>query len=262
MNYFDNELNILEWFQDISLQYVWFPYQSNDSMSLFSSVNNYKNFKEWINSSGKSDPPPDFYNPKLKIMMDVMRIDDHGHMNKKGKFTNPVNQKESEIQKQIRNSGILDVFPNVQHIVVNAISDLPTYEDHNHNFYFENFSRTIKKHITNIPLYKQNHPGFSTAFFVFDESTPYIIAKDENQVKKGIQRGEKIHYYSYLHFADKKFVNVFLNSDIDFLIWYSPFKHFDTNLKDVPIACVYDIKSLNISDFTEYPENLIMSVEE
>ena len=41
--------------------------------------------KKWINSSGKNDPPPDFYNDKKKLMMDVMRIDDHAYINKKGK---------------------------------------------------------------------------------------------------------------------------------------------------------------------------------
>ena len=33
----------------------------------------------WIDSSGKDQLPPDFYNDKDKIMMEVMRVDDHGY---------------------------------------------------------------------------------------------------------------------------------------------------------------------------------------
>ena len=262
MNYFDNEMKILEWFRDVPTQCVCFPHQSEDCVNLYTSLTNSENFKEWINSSGKSDPPPDFYNPKLKIMMDVMRVDDHGHVNENGKFINPVNQRESEIQRQIRTSGFLDNFPNLQEIIVNAVTDLPSYEDHNHNYYFENFSRTIKKHIERIPLYQRNHPEYVTTFFVFDESSGYVLVDDEKQAERGVKKGEQFYYRPYLHFSDKRFADIFLNSNIDFLIWYSPFKHFETTMPEMPTACVYDIKKLTSSDFIDYPAKLIMSVDE
>ena len=119
MNYFDNELNIMEWFRNVWEQYVWFPVENEQCVDLYLSLSSEEHFAEWINSSGKADPPPDFYNPKTKMMMDVMRIDDHGHTDSRGKFVNPVNQRESAIQKELRTSGFLDAFPNVKSIFVN-----------------------------------------------------------------------------------------------------------------------------------------------
>ena len=92
-------------------------------------------------------PPPDFYNDKLKLMMDVMRIDDHAFESKNGKIVNPTNQRESVIQKQIRKSGLLDSFPNVKNVIVTAVTDLTTDEDHNYKFYYSNFERVLMKQI-------------------------------------------------------------------------------------------------------------------
>ena len=41
-------------------------------------INIAKTVDNWIDSSGKDQPTPDFYNEKDKIMMEVMRVDDHG----------------------------------------------------------------------------------------------------------------------------------------------------------------------------------------
>ena len=41
-------------------------------------------WKTWIDASSKNALPPDFYNNKFKLMMDVMRIDDHTFVDKNG----------------------------------------------------------------------------------------------------------------------------------------------------------------------------------
>ena len=261
MNYFDNELNIMEWFRYVLEQHVWFPVENEQCVNLYLSLSSNENFAEWINSSGKADPPPDFYNPQTKMMMDVMRIDDHGHTDSRGRFVNPVNQRESAIQKELRTSGFLDAFPNVQSIFVNAVTDLSEHEDHNYGFYLENFIRTVEKHIKSIPLYQKNHPGYKTVFFVFDESCGYVLAEDESQVQNGIKEGEAFFCSPYLHFADKRFVEIIIGSGIDYFIWFSPFKHFDSDMPELPSVCVYDVSQINLADFEEYPQNLIMSTE-
>lgn len=43
--------------------------------------------------------PPDYYSDDLKLMMDVMRIDDHSHKNKKGKKVNHTYAWESQMEK-------------------------------------------------------------------------------------------------------------------------------------------------------------------
>lgn len=261
MNYFDNELNILEWFRNVPEQQVLFPIENQECIDLYLSLSSNERFSEWVNNSGKADPPPDFYNPKTNLMMDVMRIDDHGHIDSKGKYINPVNQRESVIQKELRSSGLLDAFPNVQSIFVNTVTDLPAHEDHNYNYYLENFSRTVKKHIQSIPLYQKNHQEYETVFFVFDESGGYVLAENEQQVLKGVKEGEAFYCSPYLHFADKRFAEIMIGTDIDYLIWYSPFKHFESDMPDLPTVCVYDVKKINLADFEDYPQNLIVSTE-
>lgn len=262
MNYFDNEENILEWFRNTFEQQVLFPIENAECTELYLSLSDERKFLDWINSSGKGDPPPDFYNPKINMMMDVMRVDDHGHIVGKGKYINPVNQRESQIQRELRESGFLDMFPNVQSVFVNAVTDLSEREDHNYQFYVDNFKRTLEKHIRSIPLYRKNHPNYKVVFFVFDESCGYVVADSIEQAKKGVSQGEMFCCYPYICFMDKRFVDVFIGTDIDYVIWFSPYKHFDSDMPELPTVCVYDVKNMNLSECIDYPEDLMMSTEE
>jgi len=79
---FDNEENILVHFRESDLHPLAFP-QSTDVWNVYQSIYNEKEWKKWINSSKKSDNPPDFYNVTRKLMMEVMRFDDNGHKNGK-----------------------------------------------------------------------------------------------------------------------------------------------------------------------------------
>lgn len=262
MNYFDNEKNILDWFRNTFEQQVLLPVENKECIELYFSLSDEKKYVNWINSSGKSDPPPDFYNPKIKMMMDVMRVDDHGRIVGNGKYINPVNQKESKIQRELRESGFLDMFPNVQQVFVNAVADLSETEDHNYKFYLENFRRTLEKHIRRIPLYRTNHPGYKVVFFVFDESCGYVVADSQEVIQRGVRKGEMFYGYPYLCFMDKRFVEVFVGTDIDYVIWFSPFKHFESDMPELPTVCIYDVKKMDLLECEEYPEELIISTEE
>ena len=191
-----------------------------------------------------------------------MRVDDHGHIDAHGRFVNPVNQRESDIQRELRKSGLLDNFPNLQSIFVNAVTDLPWKEDHNYDYYLENFMRTLKKHVKSIPIYQENHPGYQTAFFVFDESSNYVLVEDEQLAQTGVKKGQEFFCRPYLHFADKRFVEVIIDANVDYLIWYSPFKHFESTMPELPNVCIYDVKQIKLESFKDYPRNLIMSTEE
>lgn len=155
MNFFDDESKIIEWLQSVKVNKVLLLNDSVAVREIFASIHDPEEWKLWSDSSGKSDPPPDFYNDKLKLMMDVMRIDDHAFESKNGKIVNPTNQRESVIQKQIRKSGLLDSFPNVKNVIVTAVTDLPTDEDHNYKFYYSNFERVLMKHNNQIDLYEK-----------------------------------------------------------------------------------------------------------
>ena len=241
MNFFDDESKIIKCLQGVKLNKVFLLSDSIVVKEIFASIHDAEEWKSWSNSSGKSDPPPDFYNDELKFMMDVMRIDDHAFENKNGKIVNPTNQQESMIQKEIRKSGMLDSFPNVKDIIVNAITDLPTDEDHNYKFYYSNFERVLMKHNNQIDLYKKNHPGYETIFLVLDESSAYF--EMESKMNNGVVKGRS-HYW----FWDSRFVNILKKLRTDYLIWYAPFKYYEVlqgdEKPDLPEVCVIDIKNI------------------
>lgn len=238
MNFFDDENKIIEWLQDVECSSVCFPIENDELVEIFESIHNEEQWKLWKNSSGNSDPPPDFYCDKLKLMMDVMRVDDHAYKNKKGKIVNPTNAQESAMQKELRQSGILDRFPNVKNIICNAMTDLPTEQDHNYKFYKNNFIRTIEEHKRKIDLYKQNHPGFKTLFFILDESSAYF---ESEQNHDAIIDGTHIKGYPHFWLLDQAFTNVFMGSEIDYVIWFAPYKqeHLFCNII-LPEVVVYN----------------------
>lgn len=241
MNFFDDESKIIEFLQGVQLNKVFLSNDITAVKEIFASIHDAEEWKLWSNSSGKSDPPPDFYNDKLKVMMDVMRIDDHAFEKKNGKIVNPTNQQESMIQKEIRKSGMLDNFPNVKDVMVTAVTGLPTDEDHNYKFYYSNFERVLMKHNNQIDLYGKIHPGYKTIFLVLDESSAYFEMK--SKMDNGVMKGQP-HYW----FWDNMFVKVLKKLRIDYLIWHAPFKYYEVpkgdEKPDLPEVCVIDIKDI------------------
>ena len=124
---------------------------------------------KWIDSSGKNDPPPDFYNDTKMLMMDVMRVDDHSVQGRKT-IQNANRARQHELEKEIRQKLGMGFEPF--ELIVSAATDLPTEEDHNYVFYRDDFKRTIEKHITKITRYKNNHPDHAVIFLVYDN---YIV---------------------------------------------------------------------------------------
>ena len=264
MNFYDDEQMIIEDFQLVLNSEVCFPYASREAVEVFKSVRNTKKWAHWTYNAGKADPPPDFFSEKYQLMMEVMRVDDHAYINQKGALINPVNMRESQIQKEIRQK-IKAAQPDVDFsdlkIMVNAITDLPSNEDHNYQRYCANFRRALEKHIQKIPLYRSNHPDKKLVFFVFDESTAYTLVDDPEVAKRGPIALEPFVAKPVFHFLDNRFVNVFRNSDIDYLIWYAPYKVFHGSPAQLPKVCVFDVKWYNYKYNTDYPEELIVSAE-
>lgn len=134
MNRFDDEDKIISQFQRVNDNEVMFATQSETIEAVYLSIHTEALWNNWINSSGKSDPPPDYYSPKDELMMDVMRVDDHAFVDKKGKIQNPTNAGESKLYKELKESGIQEIFPNTE-LIVNAKTLLPSEQDHNYLFY-------------------------------------------------------------------------------------------------------------------------------
>ena len=262
MDHFTEEKNIIEFFQFEDSTSIFFPVFNSELRLVFSSIYKKKNWKKWIDSSGKNAPPPDFYNKDLQLMMDVMRIDDHEYISAKGKVVNEQRKIESQAIAQIKKS---DQYKELKEPIIFAdiFTDLPTDEDHNFGRYKECFWRTIENHKKKIPNYQKNHPGYKVIFFVFDESSAYCetTEKFSGTMKKGMSFEGRPH----VQFLDKEFLKVMENSEIDYLIWYTPYKKIDFDPKgkffDLPKAAFYSRTAMNFNYLT-YDYNRIISVEE
>lgn len=260
MNYFDKEIHILQMFQDEEYSDIFFPFESEQAERIFHCIHDSEKWKQWKDNSAKGAPPPDFYCDAFKCMMEIMRIDDHAYI-KHGKLINPTNQRESEIQQKLKQSGFLESFPNSDGVIVNAITDLPSDEDHNYQRYKENFTRELNKHKSKIPQYKKNHPGYQLVFFVLDESSSYMeLAGNPASIRRAPGRKHKAS--PHMHFFDKDFLTPVINSDIDYLIWYSPFKNTPGN-PQYPHATIIDIKEMskNKDKLIHYLAEKMLSVE-
>lgn len=262
MNYYDNENNIMLSFREVECDEVYFPVESFAAIEMFESIHDVEKWSKWVDSSGKADLPPDFYSNEFGIMMDVMRVDDHAFLNKKGKVMNPVNEEESKIQRELKEAGFQEMFPNAQ-ILVNADSRLTSEDDHNYTFYLDNFARTLKHHGNRILQYRKNHPNKKLAFFIFDESSAYFEIKKRKNTEKIRYVNELMAGSPHMFVLDAAFINLLREFDLDYLIWYAPFKLLNTtngNIK-LPKVCVFDIKKLNGINVIQYDKNKMISCE-
>lgn len=261
MYYLDSEKSIIKHFQSVNPKSVCFFNENEESIKVFESIHNQKNWKQWVESAGKSNPPPDFFSDTYRYMMDVMRVDDHSYKNKKGKVVNPTNSHIRDIEKEIIQSGIAEHCPNAE-LIINACTDLPTDKDHNYKYYHKNFVRVIENHKKSINLYKKNHPNYKVIFFIMDESSAYFLADNIDDITKDRQVSEMVLGRPHFHFWDKNFIKTFKNSNIDYLIWYTPFKLINSSIGklDLPEVCVFDTKE-PIDQHWEYDENYMISAE-
>lgn len=259
MNLFDDENKIIESFQRIQDSEVLFLDIDDEIEAIYRSIHENAEWGDWTYSAGKADPPPDFYNDKMMAMMDVMRVDDHAFLSEKGKVINPTNAGESRLRKELDKSGILECFPNCNDVFINVKTSLPTYEDHNYIFYKENFIRVIGEHVSKLELYKKNHPGYKIAFFVMDESSAYFSLYDNTEK---LEEGKMVKGTPHFFFFDKVFVEAIKATQIDYLIWYAPFKLLKSNNESftLPQAVIYNIHEMDFDDI-EYKQSEMRSIE-
>ena len=260
MNRYDKEINIIRDFQWMNNSEIALMTKDLKTISVLKSIHSKRKWKKWIDSSSKNDLPPDFYNPDLKLMMDVMRVDDHTHIDKNGKIVNLHNKRESELLvEMINKNDSLRIAAEKGNVFIIPRIDLPTDEDHNYNNYKECYNRVINKHIKKIKKYKENHPGYKVIFFVVDESSPYIKCFGE---KRARVVGESIYAQPHFWWVDNNMLSCFRDSEVDYLIWMTPYKHFDSKEKVVlPKAIIYNVKKIKYDKLTTYNSSEMESIE-
>ena len=244
MNGFYDEAQIITNLQDVDTSSVLLINDLEDEEDIFQSIYDSKSWKEWIDSSGRGDPPPDYYCDSQKLMLEVMRVDDHAFLSKKGKIVNPYKTKETEIFQELKDKGFLNIGAGKDlQVIINAVTELPTEEDHNYSFYLNNFRRVIESHKKKIRQYKKNHPGYKMIFLVFDESSTYL--ETDQPRPKIVLKGQAIYGKRHFHFWDSAFLKTFIQSEIDYLIWYTPYKFMETASGEIitePRVCVFNTR--------------------
>lgn len=97
MNRLDKEERIVNEFHLLQSREVGLFPENKQTKLIYNSISNTAQWKQWVDTSAKNELPPDFYNDKLKLMMDVMRIDDHAYVDEKGIVINRHNERESKL---------------------------------------------------------------------------------------------------------------------------------------------------------------------
>ncbi len=260
MNRLDKEDRIIEQLQMFDINEALMIPMKYKTFLILNEIHNESNWKNWIDSSAKNELPPDFFNPKKKLMMDVMRIDDHAYMDENGKIVNPHNRRESELIDELtRNNEAMRKAAEVGHLIVIPYTGLSGEQDHNYNYYVDNFNRVVNNHIKKIDNYRKNHPGYKTIFLVFDESSPYAKCPDE---KRPTKVGEAFYAYPHLWWCDKNMINCLKNSKIEYLVWVTPYKHFDSVGKvELPKITIIDVKKIKYKKLIEYIPSDMQSLE-
>ena len=228
---FDNEQNILNYL----LRYTEQVLLSNGNSFEKKILRYIKDIDSFTSNNGHGDLPPDYYSDRYSVMFDVLRINDT-EVNKK---YNPIKIEERKMRKQVLKSGMLDT-PNI--ITVFASDDV---NEHSFDKYIKQAKRTIKNHIDKIPLWIKEHPAIKNkGLLVFDE-TEFCF---EGFVKY-VGNGEFAYCYKsplVIHEAwnDKMFVQPIYESNLDFVIWFCPYKPYG----NIPMKHNIKFPSIVIAD--------------
>lgn len=263
MKTFDNEDAIIDFFKSTSIDELVLIGDINTCKNIANSILDDDLWADWKSSFGKNDSPPDFYNDKNEIMMDVMRVDDH-ETKQKNKIINLTHQKEGKAIKKILNELGANINEDTM-IIPNVCTDLPTFEDHDYSKYLSCFERVINKHKDSIPLYKKNHPNYKTIFLIFDESSGYIESALKN-INFEPQINQSVLGEIHLYCLDRKFIKIIKDSETDYIIWFAPYKQYilpDKKCMPFPKGVIIDVNSINIDDkeFVDYNSTLMVSSE-
>lgn len=104
MVFAEKEFNLINDFQRLYTKEIFLVHETDEIKNVVASILTSEIWDKWTDASAKDVPPPDFYCDNLNLMMEVMRVDDHG-FKKKGNIINPTYDREHQIEKQLREVG-------------------------------------------------------------------------------------------------------------------------------------------------------------
>ena len=220
-----------------------------------------KEWDVWTLNNGHDRPPPDFYSEAHKLMFDVMRINDSERqiVTTKGKTKkkNPILAKEARIMQEIKAA-----FPDVENrnIFINVMPDGNFDESHNYKQYCEHANRVFDSHIKSIPLCRHLHPTFKMGFLVMDETESYFMHQNIIDAYAAFDPNKQylVNGYPHIPINDRRIMQTLLDNDIDFVIWYMPYKHREGSPLQPPKLVFYDLCCKKVEmKMRDYPSYLL-----
>lgn len=167
----------------------------------------------WIDASEITGFTPDFYSDRYPLMADVMQVTECTHYVQSGKKLRLINPALAEEMQQIYQRAKAGVYGQLDGL---AIGTAAPSHDRNYQFWLDEFIRVTQKHNEYIPQYRQNHPEFQTAFFIYDDSLSYSV------FHKPPSRWRRYRCFG-LHkwWRDKAFIDAIWSLDCEYVIWFA-----------------------------------------
>lgn len=202
--------------------------------------------------NGHDQLPPDFYSEECEIMFDAMRVNDteiEVENKKKKILLNSKFKREKNIYKELEE---LEIF-NMEKCTIFCNSEYIDYCEHSIDNFFKQAQRVVEKHIKKIKIWKKELPNIKyKGLFIFDESSVYfkgVCVPVDNTTWFFLYEGELPSVY--FPWLDKNIMQQVYDSEIDFIVWYSPYKK-NSFARQAGIT----YPSVVILD-TRYPQNLV-----
>lgn len=232
---FDKESMIFEWIQLVPQGKVCLLTQSESEEAIYQSLHC---TDHWVNNSADTNNPPDYYNDVDGYMMDFMRTNDYEKRKGSKKVKNHIAAKENQMMKKLRDSGILDAFPNVKNMFLMPNDNIqPSLK-----LYFDNSKRVLEEHNAQISVYRANHPNLKTIFCVCD------LSEHEHKMWAENNPEEIMVYHPCFN---KDLLKIIKSLDVEFVLWFRPYLMPTTNS---PQIVIIDVEKLNPDMFPDMRE--------
>ena len=232
MKTYDNEAFQIEYMKNVSSSRIMICGNFFKCKRILYKIKKQNN---WINSSGKKDPPPDFYSDKYKLMMDAMAINDVEYI-KNGKIVNDQKKRQHQLLQKYLGKDYRKVRDDLR-VFYNYDQSL---DEHNYDKYKASFKRVTDKHNDSVDDYNKNHPGYKSIFYIFDESLEYI---------------DYVNDVVHLCFNDNFFIDIIKQLRVDYVVWLTSQKYiFNKNGKEIkiPKVAIYEVKNINKYNYIDY----------
>jgi hypothetical protein len=176
--------------------------------------------------NGHDQLPPDFYSTICGVMFDALRVNDTEVVSEKGKFINNKFARERKMEKELKQLGV-----KTDNCTIFCNSEYVDFNEHSLQNFSNQAKRTIDEHISKIHIWNKELPDIKyKGLFIFDESGVYfegecIPAEKPDENSQWIFAFKDNPPHIYFPWLDKNIMQSIFDSEIDFVVWFCPYKY-------------------------------------